>query len=226
MAITDNCVLYRKLDETSGTSAADSSWTWNTGTTANITRATGKINNGGTFDGTSTVISTWSVLSWTGNFTIAMRIKTTSNTKALANKRNSNTNWIFFWLIASDWKQQYLDYNGSTFTTNVLSTNSINDWNFNLVWISRNWTTIKFWKNWSQDWGWTSSSTLSFNTNTFRVGNDVVDTNRWFNWQIDEVWVRTKELTTDERTTLYNGWTWVQYPFVSAVNTTDFFQVF
>lgn len=217
MALSDNCVLYWKLDETSWTSAADASWNSNTGTTSNITWATGKINNGGTFNGSSTKIDTaWSVFTWTTNFTIALWIKTSTAWRRLVQKRQSNANWFFIYTLWDDWKQAYLDYNGG-FINNHSSTNTVNDWNWHLVGVSRNWNTITFWKDWVSNWWWTWASTVSLNSHIIDAWRDYVDSwNKPFNWQMDEIWIRTRELSWTERTTLYNSWAWLQYPFWST----------
>lgn len=224
MALSDNCVLYRKLDETSGTTASDASGNSNNGT-ANNTWATGKINNGWTFNGSSQQIYTaGSVFSGTGNFTIAMWIKTGSVGTRLLQKRESNASWFFIYTIADNGKQWYLDYNWSTFTNNHNSNNVVHDGNWHLVWVSRNGNTITFWKDWVSDW-WGTGTLLSLNTHKLNFWTDYVDGWKWFNWQADEIWVWTRELSSTEWTTLYNWWSWLQYPFTIA-NTQSAFLTF
>lgn len=223
MALSSNCVLYRKLDESSWTSAADATGTWNTWTTTNITWATGKINNGWTFNWSSTEINTtWAVISGTWNFTIALWIKTSTAWKRLLQKRDSNASWFFIYTINDTGYQAYLDYNWSSFENNTSSTSTVNDWNWHLVWVSRNWSTITFWKDWVSNWWW-SWTLLSLNTHKLVAWTDYVDAGKWFNWQMDEIWVWTRELTAWERTSLYNSWAWSQYPFASPSTTNPSF---
>lgn len=225
MALSDNCLMYRKLDETTWTSAADASGNSKTGTVSNGTWWTGKINNWLAFNGSTTWVATSNVLTWTTDFSIAAWIKTSTVNGRIVNQREAN--WQFFiFCVGWTWYLWYLDYN-AWFKNNHVSNTLLTDWQRHHVWVTRVWTAITFYHNWAADWGWTGTQCVSLQNYYLNVWYDIQDWG-WvrFNGTMDEIAVWNRALSASERSTLYNWWSWLQYPFSSTSNTTNFFQMF
>ena len=97
---------------------------------------------------------------------------------------------------------------------------------YHFVWVWTDSSTMNIYQDWvdvTWAYSWTQDPTASFDR--FSIGR-AWDSSPWAYWQgkLDECWVWNKALTTDEIAELYNSWAWLQYPFTSTVNTTNFFQ--
>jgi len=230
MALIDNIVAAWKLDEASG-NAVDSSWAGLT-LTNNWTMpyATGKLwNAADTSNGKYLSHSTFldaGLTAWTCSYWI----KTTMSATAwyIIDKTSTNHMYPFETLInASNKAQVYINPVNSSWQNAWTSDTSINTWAWFHIIISwdNSWRdSIKMYINWTLDWSLTTSGNDSWaiwaNTlNDFRIGARS-DNNFPFTWQIDEVCFWSRVLTEAERTSLYNWWTGLTYPFASG----NFFQ--
>lgn len=214
MALTDNIVSYRKLDESSG-NAADSVAS-NTATNTNVTYTTWKLNNWATFNGTSARFVAWSTISWTTAFTLMAWVKAASKVKAgILTKRDSNAAWIMFRQQSTAYQAFYLFSWGFVFAT-VGTTTCFDDTRHHIA-VTRDWTAVKSYVDWVLDINWTASSNMSLVTHWLKFGNDSVD-NVWLNWMMDEVGVWSRALTQSEIQEIYNSWTGIQYPFTPSTS--------
>lgn len=209
MALTDSIVSYRKLDESSGN--ASDSVAANTATNTSVTYTTWKINNGASFNGTSSRFIAWSTISGTTAFTLTAWVKAASKTKAwILTKRDSNAAWIMFWQQSTAYQAFYLYSWGFVYAW--VWTRTCFDSTRHHIAVTRDGTAIKSYVDWVLDLNGTASSNMSLVTHWLKFGNDSVD-NAWLNWMMDEVGVWSRALTWSEITQLYNSWTWLQYPF-------------
>lgn len=230
MALFDNLLAYRKLDEASGTTASDSVGS-NTGTASHswILWSAWKINNWGTFNGTTNYIDCWSSSLQLNEQSVFWWIKTSvSNTWWMYVKKWRNiwwhNHWIAWWLYET-WKlcvrlQLWLL---SFLELRVVANFYDNNWHH--IWYTYTWTDAKLYMDWVElgsttwtstyfNWTWLKSSIWCEITTW-------VPENR-FNWLIDEVWIWNRPLSALEITELYNSWSWLQYPY-ERNNTTNFF---
>lgn len=223
MALIDNLVAYYKLDSNSN----DSFWT-NNWVDTSMTYTSGKINNCGSFNWTtSKIVSsnnswfTWDALFsmsawvnvstlWSSNTYSILNIGTVSGTPP--NNMSVVVSWeTFFGSIAFLW-------NGSTvWIANWLVSTST--WHHICVtkttWNISTW--VKIYLNWSLQ-----TLTKSYIPQQFNISNDVITIGQYdgtsykMNWLIDELWIWNKVLTASEVTELYNSWNGLSYPFSTA----------
>lgn len=212
MALTDNLVSYWKLNESSG-NAADSVWS-NTWVNTNVTYDVGKINNCAIFNNTAyftTALTIGTV------FTVSFRAKYTSIADDIFiwnNKFNCGINsWAYVWKIK--WDDNINETLRTTWAT-------YNDWNWHhIVCICNSWVVngsylIVDW--WAETVTWTIT-TSSSTWNTIIWANSAL--NYKFTGNLDEIWVRSRVLTSQEVTKLWNWWWWLTHPF----NQQDFFNI-
>jgi len=210
MALTDNLLSYWKLDESSG-NAADSVGS-NTLTNSNVTYSAGKINNGAVFNG-SNARFTKSSISQADGFSISAWIKwgvLDGQPAILFRKASDGSNWAITTTNDGGNEQFKIQaYNGSS-TTIVGSANiSTATW-YHVVAIF-NGASSKLYMN-----------GVSVGTGTLNTGPSAADNiyfandsgGNWATVSIDEVGWWTRALTSGEVTTLYNGGTGLQYPFI------------
>ena len=224
MALTTNITAYWKLDEASW-NAADSVWTSTWVNVWTIGFATGKIWNGITnnytndkylscgtnvINGAETSISLW--------FKIPSANTQVSN---LFTIMGNNTNErILIWVsAASAGKINVYAVNKSPQWRHT-GTTSVNDWNRHHIVVVYASATVKVYLDWNT---WTPEVNVSSSWSLATSGLGIYIGGRYysvstdsFNWNIDEVWVRDRVLTTAEVTQLYNGGAWLTYPFVST----------
>lgn len=214
-------VSYYKLDETTGTSVADSFGS-NTGTASNVTWTAGKINNAGSFNGSSSKINLWQsfpVVNRNGDRTYAAWIYIdTTNTYKMIFSYDKWTSWDArywwdFFYVTNTWaiRVEYVQKNHyGTWRTSVPTLSSW-QW-YHIVWV-KVWgdaTNRKIYINWV----WVATTdvvhTYDPSANAVGTGNAAI----WFrygasdsfmDWLIDEVGIWDRALTQDEITQLYNG---------------------
>lgn len=214
MAITDGLVSYYKLDG----DATDVLWT-NNGTASNVSWAAGKINNAGSFNGSSAYISVpdspnlrlttltismWINISWTKSIEQIPLRKDTSWTRHL---------WGFV-VQANTTNIQSQMYNGTQYLSNTY-TLSIWTWTNVIMTISWSWWIMNFYVNWTKIWNSVNLWNFTAPTLPLYLSRYHEFSQGWgyFNWLIDEVGIWNRALTQDEITQLYNGGNGMAYPF-------------
>lgn len=215
MALTDNLLHYRKLDETTwATSILNSvtaTWEW---TLANLTWWAGKINNWASFNGTSSWVDLWSPTDLAGfqyntAFTFSAWIKTTTSTYGLIIAKDNwnvqyrlmidaTTHWLNRWV----WKNETITNMGS----------AINDWKrHHIVWVCTGSALLAY-------VDWTYVGTGDYWTQTVATNTYLWRRTWWlyYTGSIDEFGVWNRALTAAEVTTLYNWWQWMTYDSTKA----------
>lgn len=224
MALTDWLINYWKLDETSGTTAFDSvgssDWTINW-----ATWTTGKINNGLSLDWTNDRVDfwdTWAINTWDFSWQIWAKF-TAAATKVLLSKWPNQATipqWDYVSIITyNDWKIWFRLSDWSTLVE-PKTTTAFNNGNWHhIVWV-RSWTNASLYINWSLiQTLWGAGYNID-NINSLMLGNfSYLNSSLYFWWQVDEIWVWNRALTSTEVTQLYNSWAGLQYPFSSWSRT-------
>ena len=208
-ALTDNIVSYWKLDETSGSSAADATGNGHTA----ILNGTAAFDSGGKINygiRSNTNYATLSAISLTGDFTISGWYKpvsaTPSNGNVLVGGASSYPNLNFY---ATNFRL----YSGSADT--IIASYASTDQAYHFYVITRSGTTYTIYVDGS------SNATATAGVFTFSVasiGGDVPGGAS--DAYEDEVGVWSRALTSTEISSLYNGGAGFQlYPSVPAVNS-------
>jgi len=234
MALTDNLVAYRKLDESSG-NAADSVGSYTLTNNWTATYSAGKINNWVNTT-TSKYLSHATFLdSWYSAWSFSFWVKTTMSwTRAFIIDKTSPTKYPCEILISAENKLE-LYINPWVWINNIFtSTWTINDWNRHHCVVYGNSTgraSIGMYIDWSSTWSFTYSGGIDSWAIVADTWNDFTVWLRWdntfpFTGSIDEIWFYDRVLTSDEITTLYNWWNWLQYPFTTVWNPWAFLQMF
>lgn len=210
-------VSYYKLDETTGTSVADSFGS-NTGTATNVTWTAGKINNAGSFTTTTSKILLANETAFdfdrTQALSVSMWVKLNSltTTSFLFSKQLNSGNYTGYSIYqTSSWKLEF----GIVATASnnaIINTPTLpNTTNFHCITAtydgssSANWLAVYI--NWIKQTNTVVSNNLTssiLNNQQFEIWNRSGAFNFW--WLIDEVWIRNRALTQDEITVLYNLW--------------------
>ena len=207
MSLTDNLISYYKLDGNSNDSVGS-----NNGTDTSVGYVSGKIGNAGSFNGTSSFISTWPNISNSTSFSISLWVNNFS--------ANSDYKWIVWqWVDTLGqqvwiWKHPTNKVWFSIYWDIYTSSTQITDNNFHHIVITYNTTySKKIYIDWALDSNVTTWTTPSPWTYNFVIGRMYSTLNQeYWNWLIDEVWVWDTELSWSEITKLYNGWNWLSYP--------------
>lgn len=208
--VNANTVAYYKLNETSGTSVADSSGNSNTGTATDVSWTGGKFGNCASFNGSS-IIKTGNntLVSW-NTVTHFAWIKSTWNNIYITNRDWFSSWWAFFmgiWTNNANKLNIYLFWVTDAWwkTSSV----SVNDGNWNLVWFTFDWSDLRIYINgtldaiYSQSWNITSTSRPFYIW--WRIGNDLWTViTGWFNWLIDEVIIENRVWTAQQVLDYYN----------------------
>ena len=240
MALIDWVIAYRKFDEASW-DTADSSG--NGYTLTNIWTAV--YSAGKLWNWVSTV--PWKYLKndtfldgWLADRTCCYRLKTTNSVNSfLVDKTSSWLPYPFEHRIQADGTLVLTLDDDNTFNTPSVRTtaSAVNDWNWHFIVLegSRSWgrASIKIsvdnvsngslTTSWTVDSGWIyADGTYDF---TVMVRGDLSE---GFTWQIDELWFWNRVLSAWEKTSIYNWWTWITYPFtpVAAQNPNNMFHFF
>jgi len=236
-----NLKAYWKLDELSGTSAADASGNGNNGTLQ--TNASfisgGKINRGllsssslsttGGYDVGSIAaldissfpltISGWFRTSVSGSqLNGGMNILATSKT-------SSNYSGVALWMVMGavtgdrgKMRFNYRNNSGTDFFVQTTGTYNDGNWHFAVARISSGGAMTLYVDNVLVGTGTTASGTMFTSTKKMTVGtNWDLSNNSVFAGDLDEIGFWDKEVTLDEATALWNGGLGLTYPFVSQV---------
>lgn len=198
-----NCQFYLPLNGNSNDAKGS-----NNGSDSNITYSTGRFSQGAIFNGSSSVITTGSpVMSGTGQYSIGVWIKTSSNSSdnTIFTQRNDNSSGIWTLRMTAG-KINFWDYNGSAFQFSTSSTSAIaiNDDEWHLVIFTRNGTAGRYYVDGILQGTTTALSNLSWNSQVMKIGKDSVG-NTYFTGTKDEVFSFNRELTGTEIFELYTG---------------------
>lgn len=211
--LTTGLISYYKLED-----AIDYYWINNWSWVGSPTYTAWKVNNALTLNWTSQylTISDWASLTPT-DVSISFWIKTTQTTNAvLFMKRNNNAPSTFncYAITINNWVSWdiQLDIYDTTDRYSRSNNISLNDWNWHhIVIIANHLNNIDIYKDWTQV-TYTIHQTTGFsNTDTdwpFNIWAWSPTAYWWFNWQLDEVWLWNKVLSSQEITDLYNSWNW------------------
>lgn len=209
-------VSYYKLNETTGTSVADSFGS-NTGTATNVTWTAGKISNAGSF-ATSSYINMWNVLNFEYNqaWSRSFWIKSTESwaAKHILSKQNNASPNQWTWTEWDSGKIRTYIYSGSANSIIITTNATYNDWTWKYITVTYDWSNtvswLKHYVNWaivattSQGQSYCGATVLT--TQWFQINGRWNSTNSTSASDIDEVWIWNRALTQDEITVLYNLW--------------------
>lgn len=233
MALTTNLVSYWKLDGNS-TDAVGS----NSGTDTSISygNSFGIINNGGSFNGTSSKIEKTSASGLglgTGAFSISLWMNlqgagsASSNGKLLAMDNAGSTPRIFIDATTGTNGIQAQFYDGTN-GANAQFTPTTATW-YHIVFLRDASSHAKLYINGSLQstdsatFGTPASCNISTITE-IKLGSSYGGTVGFYNGYMDEVGIWSRELTTGEITSLYNSGAGFQYPFVPFIASSRNFQ--
>lgn len=225
-------VAYWKLDESSG-NAADSVGS-NTGTNTDVTYDTGKINNAGVFNGSSSKFvlpnlnvsgsSARSISCW-----IKPDVVNSLDTIFASGVSATMNNFDLF--IGQSTGSVYLSFNGGDVGTgNVLTAGNY----YHIVAVFdggvQSLSTCHIYLNGVEQsltqYG-TSGQTVNTTNSNYAIGTDPVTAGRYFDGQIDEACIFNRALSSTEVTELYNSGAGKQYPWASVISAiSNFFHFF
>jgi len=224
MSLLTNLRAYWKLDESSG-NASDSSGNGHTLTNTSVSYTTSKINNGGSFDGSSSVFRN-SSLSYNGESSISYSVwvkynslPTSGNFISIVSKYSVTGSGGYDLRLYNDGgtmklQVQFAYSGGSNNLLTYTTTPTTGVW-YHYVATRNNSTSVLYING-------TSVATLAQTSKTFgNIENDLTVgalrlsgvTDRYTNGYIDEVGIWNKALTSTEVTELYNSGSGNQYPF-------------
>lgn len=214
---TSGCVAYYRLDDASGTSAADATGLGNTGTLTNTpTWTTGKINGALSFAAASNQYVDCGTALNPAAISYSAWINATSfpNSYNAIVARQGSANHFSLLLVKSTGKlaiymgngAALLDYDGTG--TNTLSTST---W-YHIVCTYDSTAGLVGYVNGSSDGTAAANGTLTTDAVSTYIGENPTFSTRGFNGIIDEVGIWNRALTSTEVTTLYNGGTGLSFP--------------
>lgn len=198
-------VAYYKLNWDS----TDSSGNWNNWTDSNITYVNWHIWQCASLWTTSCIKIT---NSWQFNFdnlpfTISMWINPTTRWTNNATLIDFESPWWWWWLLRHNVSTWNLSWNSDQ----QLSSGSPSAWVWTHVLFTSNGTNGKMYFNGVLNY---TQASLIYNWNSvniYWIWGNADDPTQWFQWLIDEVWIRSRALTPTEIAALYNWWAWITY---------------
>lgn len=235
MALTDNLIAYWKLDESSG-NAADETGNSHTLTNTNVSYSSGKINNGGSFNGTSSVLtSASSDFNPSGSFSISLWVNYTSlatyDAPCLISKDDvGNRGYTLNVDRTGKFPNLYIFKSGGGAST-VSCTNTLassGTWYhvvFTYSYVTDGTSVLTIYLNGTQEQQITNAvGPIYASSRDFLIGEQGYSGfPRWWNGMIDEVGFWTKELSSTEVSSLYNGGSGLAYPLTVASTTNSGF---
>ena len=230
MALTDNINAYYKLDESSG-DAIDSVGSYDLTNTGSAAYAAGLINNGVDFGTTNTTkalsrASNLGITGYSASFSTWKKLaqEIPSSYYAIIHYRNSVSSVIQYFVL-------FYEYNGGTPRLNLYVNGTANYYTVTLGTTFHHFVVIR--KSTGQYELWLDNVKV---ISSVTIGSDHGGAEYFslgYNYDLnisapgisDETAVYSREITSDEVTSLYNSGVGLQYPFAST-NTGAFFQFF
>lgn len=217
MAITTP-VSYYKFEWNSN----DSVWS-NNGTDTSITYSSGngKILQWAWFNGTSSFISIWTWLNTTmiwSSWSISFwgNSTTAAHQIAIACDNNTGARQFACWILNS---KIYFERAGTWVIANTGTTVS---GYYQVVFIYTG-GTLYWYLNNSLITS-VAMSALPTSANPIQIGRrQYTGSNLYYNGALDEIWFWSTNLSSGERSELYNSWNWISYPFNTNSNFFMFF---
>lgn len=224
MWLTDSLVSYRKMDGNSNDSTAN----WNNGTDTDMSydNAYGIINQWASANGTSSCIQlpadwTWLNITWGDARSVSFWLKTSDTGGyiiGLTDGLGGDGRWI--WLNVWPWSSSgcFAFYDGNWTPTSV----SANDNVYHHRVFTKNGSSLVLYKDWASVFtssnGWSTTSS-AWQGKALMSDGRTSGKAQYTSWYIDEVGVRSKELSSTEVTALYNGGAGITYPFSTSIPT-------
>lgn len=182
----------------------------NNGTDTNITYSTGngKITQGAGFNGTSSWINIWNGLNSTmtgsaWSIVIWWNSTWTAHQIMVANDNNTGTRQFAMWILNS---QVYFERAWAAVIFNTWTTVS---WYYQII-FTYTWGRL-YWHLNNSAITDVAMTALPSSTNNVNIGRrQYTGSNLYYNWALDILLFYNKALSSQERTSLYNGWTWIQ----------------
>lgn len=225
MSLTTNLLHYWKFDESSG-NASDSVGSFTLTNTNTVTYSTGKINNGAyTTEAANNYLSANAPETLEGDATVNFwaYISSFSTSSDAIYLRTVNPVWDNYYMItSSNIKYQASSYNsgnqiGDSTWTNTFSTGT---WYMITVLTTTSSYTSEVYvngtslgtQNFNNSWPSTGKSPRVYTSGSAMYASYPAR----LNGRIDELGVWSRKLSSSEITSLYNGGSGLQYPFVSG----------
>lgn len=216
MALTDNLVAYWKLDESSG-DASDSVGS-NTATNSSATYASGKINNGAVFSGSSQYmyVADTANLRYASSNALSVsfwfKVSNTTGVKTLVSKWSNGGSAKQNWIIYMNGSSLVLGANGTGAVASKASL-SANTWYHCVATMDTDRGCELYLDNSSPATGDAGPTWLD-GTDQLRFGQNT-NTN-YLNGMLDEVAIWNRVITSSEVASLYNSGSGLQYPFSAS----------
>ena len=162
----------------------------------------------------SNIANTWWAVLWTGNFSMFHWVNIESlpaswNFMGIVNSNSSWDSWSAHILsLWNDWwtHKWYWWYYWGGFNT-VVRTETLAVWEWILLWVTWDWSTVRLYKNWVYTWtSWAASATPASDVWTKRIWTDRTNSAWRFDWKMAMARWYTKALTDAEITNLYQEW--------------------
>ena len=228
MALTDNIIASWRFDESSG-NALDASGNGHTATNSSVTYATGKINNGASFNGSAKfTVTDDATLRPSPAFSISFWVKKTGTTatEILDSYAQVSTVAGFRCVMeagakVSLWVGKNTGLGGSDWAR-VIANTSVNDGNWHHCVVTYDGTTICAYTDGSADGTTSFSATIAYDTpnNAVTIG-DYVTGGAAMNGMIDELNFWSRALSLSEVTSLYNSGAGLQLTFSTNVTVSQ-----
>lgn len=211
--LLDNLVAYWKLDESSG-NPVDASGNGKTLTNTNVTFSGGKINNAGSFNGSSSKLACTGVALGT-EFSIQIWLyrASTVGRKGLmgcgAQGSGGGANKLLIMTSVVSSGDIYIHPNDFYTAGGVLTSGA---WN-HIVYTYSVANGSKIYVNGVSKSFTGAGAPMNVTDANWIFGLETLNNNNWLNGLMDEIAMWTRELTASEVTQLYNSGSAIQYPF-------------
>lgn len=220
MALTDGLIGYWKMDDNSNDALGSRN-----GSDTSMTYSTGKINNAGVFNGSSSAVTIANHTSlFPTSLTVSLWINftTVQQNKHIFTLQNANDSpYLGFSIFVEDSANGKKIWSATRSTSFgwVASTNNLNDGNWHHVVVTFDSGTHTMWVDGTQN-SQNTGKTLVWDTGAnLMFGKFYNYAGGYYNGKLDEVGYWNRALTSDEIATLYNSGSGTAYPFGSGTFT-------
>lgn len=217
MALTDGLIGYWKMDDNSNDALGSRN-----GSDTSMTYSTGKINNAGVFNGSSSAVTIANHTSlFPTSLTVSLWINftTVQQNKHIFTLQNANDSpYLGFSIFVEDSANGKKIWSATRSTSFgwVASTNNLNDGNWHHVVVTFDSGTHTMWVDGTQN-SQNTGKTLVWDTGAnLMFGKFYNYAGGYYNGKLDEVGYWDRALTSDEIATLYNSGSGTAYPFGSG----------